>query len=45
MKVVEVNDLSKSYADVNAVNDLTFSVSSGEILGLIGPMAQEKAAR
>jgi ABC-2 type transport system ATP-binding protein len=44
MKVVEVNDLSKSYADVNAVNDLTFSVSSGEILGLIGPNGPGKSS-
>jgi ABC-2 type transport system ATP-binding protein len=44
MKVVEVNDLSKSYADVNAVNDLTFSVSSGEILGLIGPNGAGKSS-
>ena len=44
MKVVEVNHLSKSYADVNAVNDLTFSVSSGEILGLIGPNGAGKSS-
>jgi ABC-2 type transport system ATP-binding protein len=44
MKVVEVNHLSKSYADVKAVNDLTFSVSSGEILGLIGPNGAGKSS-
>jgi ABC-2 type transport system ATP-binding protein len=44
MKVVEVNHLSKSYADVKAVDDLTFSVSSGEILGLIGPNGAGKSS-
>jgi len=44
MKVVEVDHLSKSYADVVAVNDLTFSVSSGEILGLIGPNGAGKSS-
>ena len=44
MKVVEVNHLSKSYADVVAVNDLTFSVNSGEILGLIGPNGAGKSS-
>jgi ABC-2 type transport system ATP-binding protein len=37
MAAVEVKHLYKSYADVTAVNDLTFSVEPGEILGLIGP--------
>ena len=37
MTVVEVNHLFKSYAGKTAVNDLTFSVGPGEILGLIGP--------
>lgn len=44
MRVVEVNHVSKSYADVKAVNDLTFSVISGEILGLIGPNGAGKSS-
>jgi len=44
MKVVEVNQLYKSYADVTAVKDLTFSVNSGEILGLIGPNGAGKSS-
>ncbi len=35
--VIEVEDLSKNYADINAVNSLTFNVFAGEIFGLLGP--------
>jgi len=34
---VEVNHIVKSYADKAVVNDLSFSVTQGEIFGLIGP--------
>lgn len=44
MKAVEVNHLYKSYADVTAVHDLTFSVDPGEILGLIGPNGAGKSS-
>jgi ABC-2 type transport system ATP-binding protein len=44
MKAVEVNHLRKSYADVTAVHDLTFSVDLGEILGLIGPNGAGKSS-
>jgi ABC-2 type transport system ATP-binding protein len=44
MKAVEVNHLRKSYADVTAVRDLTFSVEPGEILGLIGPNGAGKSS-
>ena len=43
MKMVEVNHLYKSYADVTAVHDLTFYVNPGEILGLIGPNGAGKS--
>lgn len=43
MKAVEVNSLYKTYADVTAVNDLTFSIDHGEILGLIGPNGAGKS--
>jgi ABC-2 type transport system ATP-binding protein len=43
MKAVEVNHLCKTYADVAAVNDLTFSLDHGEILGLIGPNGAGKS--
>jgi len=44
MTAVEVNHLHKSYADVTAVHDLTFSVEPGEILGLIGPNGAGKSS-
>jgi branched-chain amino acid transport system ATP-binding protein len=35
--VLEVNGLSKRFGGITAVNDVTFSLHDGEILGLIGP--------
>src|SRR5205085_11770026 len=35
--MIEVSELSKSYRDVRAVDALSFSVSPGEVLGLVGP--------
>ena len=35
--VLEVSHLLKHYGDFTAVNDLSFSVHSGEIFGLLGP--------
>src|SRR5512137_2956982 len=32
-----VEDLSKFYGDAKAVDDITFEVHSGEILGFLGP--------
>jgi ABC-2 type transport system ATP-binding protein len=37
MSAVEVNHIVKSFADKVAVDDLSFSVTQGEIFGLIGP--------
>jgi ABC-2 type transport system ATP-binding protein len=37
MQAVELNHVAKSFADKVVVNDLSFSVSQGEIFGLIGP--------
>jgi ABC-2 type transport system ATP-binding protein len=37
MPTVEVKQVTKSYADKIAVDDLSFSVSPNEIFGLIGP--------
>ena len=37
MPFVEVNHVSKTYGDRTVVNDVSFDVGEGEILGLIGP--------
>ncbi len=44
MKAVEVNHLYKSYTGKKAVEDLSFSVDPGEILGLIGPNGAGKSS-
>ena len=37
MNVIEVSHVSKSYGSVKALDDVSFSVSEGEVFGLIGP--------
>jgi ABC-2 type transport system ATP-binding protein len=37
MPVIEVNSLHKAYGSVTAVEDVSFSVESGEIFGILGP--------
>ena len=37
MNAIEVNGISKSYGRVQALQDVSFSVSKGEVFGLIGP--------
>jgi len=44
MSTVEVDHLYKTYADITAVNDLSFAVHPGEILGLIGPNGAGKSS-
>jgi gliding motility-associated transport system ATP-binding protein len=40
--LVEVNDLTRFYGDVAAINGVTFEAHKGEILGLLGPNAAGK---
>jgi ABC-2 type transport system ATP-binding protein len=40
---IEVSHLVKSYAGVTAVNDITFTVPRGEILGFLGPNGAGKS--
>ena len=35
--MIEVNGLCKRYGDFTAVNDLSFTVQPGEVMGLVGP--------
>jgi ABC-2 type transport system ATP-binding protein len=37
MAVIEVNDLRKSYGDVEAVRGVAFEVAPGEVFGFLGP--------
>lgn len=38
--MIEVKNLTKRYGDKLAVNDISFSVEDGEILGFLGRTAQ-----
>lgn len=37
MNVIEVTNLKKSYGDLAAVDDVSFSIEEGEIFGILGP--------
>lgn len=37
MKVIKVSSLVKNYGNTKAVRDISFSVSKGEIFGIVGP--------
>ena len=41
--MIEVKHLTKHYGDKVAVNDISFTVEDGEILGLLGPNGAGKS--
>ncbi|OPL14185.1 MAG: multidrug ABC transporter ATP-binding protein [delta proteobacterium ML8_D] len=43
MKIIEVNNLSKSYKDFKAVDDISFSINKGEIVAFLGPNGAGKS--
>jgi len=43
MKVLQVNGVTKSFGDVRALNSVSFSVDSAEVLGLLGPNGSGKS--
>lgn len=42
-KVLQVENLSKSYGNVKAVSGLSLSVARGEVFGLLGPNGAGKS--
>jgi len=43
MTLVEVNNLSKTYGDICAVDGISFEIQQGEIFGLLGPNGAGKS--
>lgn len=37
MQIIDVQDLTKQYGDLTAVNNISFSVRKGEVFGILGP--------
>lgn len=40
--VIEVKNLTKEYKNLKAIDNLSFHVKEGEILGLLGPNGSRK---
>ena len=43
MNIIEIKNLTKRYKELKAVDNLTFNVKKGEILGLLGPNGSGKS--
>jgi ABC-2 type transport system ATP-binding protein len=42
-KMIEIQNLTKRYGQIKAVNNLNFTVEKGEILGFLGPNGAGKS--
>ncbi|HJY14197.1 MAG TPA: ATP-binding cassette domain-containing protein, partial [Flavobacterium sp.] len=40
---IEVNSISKSYGEQKALNEISFSIQKGEIVGFLGPNGAGKS--
>ena len=43
MKVLEVNNLSKSFGTLEVIKDISFDVEKGQVISIIGPSGSGKS--
>ncbi|MCB0211692.1 MAG: ABC transporter ATP-binding protein, partial [Anaerolineae bacterium] len=41
--MIEVSNLTKTYGDITALDDVSFNVNAGEVVGLLGPNGAGKS--
>ncbi|MBQ1453666.1 MAG: ATP-binding cassette domain-containing protein, partial [Ruminococcus sp.] len=41
--MIEVKNLTKRYGDIKALDDISFTVDTGEVLGFLGPNGAGKS--
>lgn len=39
--MIQVTNLSKSFENIHAVNNISFTIKRGDVFGLLGPMELE----